>query len=203
MTMGEVGACVYVGTDGVVRYVARKLSKAESDSFEEHLFACDRCLSEVRVGLEIKAAASPEPGGSAEQTSRRLPWRPLAIAAALAVTFLGAWQLQRSRVPAVDGITRGEATRALAVHARARVDGVEVSWSSVPRADVYRVEISTGEGKLLLKRDVAGTSVAFGRAELGAVAGDTLYVRVTALDGLRQEVAASSPVPIAPVSRRD
>ena len=203
MTMDEAGGCAYGESEGPARYLAGTLSESETDAFEEHFFACDRCLSEVRLGLEIKAVASSGTRASAAPASRRIPWRPLAIAAALAVTFLGAWQLQRSRVPAVDGVTRGEDARELAVQARSRADGVDVSWTPVPRADVYRVEISTGEGKLVLKRDVPGTSVPVGKAELGAAAGDTLYVRVTALDGLRQEIAASSPIPIVPALRKD
>ena len=198
MTMGEAGECSYAASDSAVRYVAGKLSGSEADSFEEHLFSCDRCLSEARLGLDIKAAAPPQAGGSAGPASRRIFWRPLAIAAALAVGLLGAWQLQRPRGPVADGVTRGEAVRALAVTARPSADGVEVSWTAVPRADIYRVEISTGDGGLLLKRDVPETSVSVRKADLAVATGGALFVHVTALDGVRQEIAASSPVSIVP-----
>jgi Putative zinc-finger len=197
MTMDEEGGCAYSGTDGAVRYLAGTLSESEVDAFEEHLFACDRCLSEARLGLEIKAAASSPSRGLAGRASRPV-WQPVAIAAALAAALLGAWQLQHAKVLAVDGVTRGEDVRALAVKAHPEADGVEVSWTSVPRADVYRVELSTGEGALLLKRDVSGTSVSIGKADLLAAARGPLYVRVTAFDGLRQEIISSSQVPIVP-----
>jgi hypothetical protein len=198
MTMGEAGECSYAASDSVVRYVAGSLSGSEVEAFEEHLFGCDRCVSEVRLGLEIKAAASPHGGRLAEPASRRVLWRPLAIAAALAAAFLGTWQLQHARGPAADGVTRGEDVRAIAVTTHPSADRVEVSWTPVPRADIYRVEVSTGEGSLLLKRDVPGTSVSIGKADLAAGAGGALYVRLTALDGLRQEIAASSQIPIVP-----
>lgn len=203
MTMSEAGECSYAATDSAVRYIAGRLSGSEAEAFEQHLFTCDRCFNEARLGLEIRAAASPRSRGLTEQASRRVLWRPLAIAAALSVVFLGAWQLQRSKGPAVDGVTRGKDARVLAVQARSGADGVEVSWTPVPRADVYRVEVSTGEGRLLLKRDVPGASVSVGKADLLAAAGGGLYVRVTALDGLRQEIAASSQVPIVPALPRN
>lgn len=203
MTMGEAGECSYAATDSAVRYVAGRLSGSEAEAFEEHLFTCDRCLNEARLGLEIRAAASPQSRGLTEQASRRVLWRPLAIAAAFAAALLGGWHLQRSKGPAADGVTRGEDVRALAVQAHSGADGVEVSWTPVSRADVYRVEVSTGEGRLLLKRDVPGTSVSVGKADLVAAAGGALYVRVTALDGLRQEIAASSPVSIVPAFDKD
>jgi hypothetical protein len=203
MTMGEADECSYAATDSAVRYVARSLSASQEEAFEEHLFTCDRCFNEARLGLEIKAAASPRSGGLAGPALRRVLWRPLAIAAALAAVLLGAWQLQRSNGPAVDGVTRGGGARALAVQARSGADAVEVSWTPVPRADVYRVEVSSGEGALLLKREVPGTSLSMRRDDLAAAAGGALYVRVTALDSLRQEIAASSPVSIGPPFRRD
>ena len=203
MTMGEAGECSYAASDSAVRYVAGKLSESEAEAFEDHLFTCDRCLSEARLGLEIKAAASPRSGGLVEKASRRVLWRPLAIAATLAAVFFGAWQLQRPRSPAADGVTRGEDARALAVTAHAGAESVEVAWTPVPRADVYRVEVSTGEGRLLLKRDVPATSISLGKADLLAAAGGTLYVRVTALDDLRQEIATSLQLPIVPAFRRD
>ena len=202
MTMGEAGECSYAATDSAVHYVAGRLSESGAEAFEEHLFTCDRCSNEVRLGLEIKAASSRS-GGLAGPTSRGALWRPLAVAAALAVVLLGAWQLQRSKGPAVDGVTRGGDARALAVQARSGADGVEVSWTPVPRADVYRVEVSSREGALLLKREVPGTSLSMRRDDLAAAAGGALYVRVTALDSLRQEIAASSPVSIGPPIRRD
>lgn len=202
MTMGEAGECSYAARDSAVHYVAGRLPGSGAEAFEEHLFTCDRCSNEVRLGLEIKAASSRS-GGQAGPTSRGALWRPLAVAAALAVVLLGAWQLQRSKGPAVDGVTRGEGARALAVQARPGADGIEVSWTPVPRADVYRVEISSGEGALLLKREVPDSSLRVRRDDLGAAAGGALYVRVTALDGLRQEIASSSPVSIDPNSRKD
>jgi hypothetical protein len=193
MTMGEGGECAYSETDTAVRYLAGRLSESEADAFEEHLFTCDACSRETRLGLEIRAASAPS-GGSAEPASWRLPRRPLAIAAALSVAFLGAWMAQRAKSPAAESVTRGEHVPTLAVTAHASAEGVELSWTPIPHADVYRVEISTGEGKLLLKRDVPGTSASVGDAAVRT--GRPAFVRVTALDGLRQEMATSPQTPI-------
>ena len=196
MTMGEGGACAYAETDTAVRYLAGKLSEAEAEAFEEHLFSCDPCSDETRLGLEIRAATSARSQASADPAPWRVPWRPLAIAAALSVAFLGAWMAQRAKPPAAEDVTRGGDVRALAVAAHAGAEGIELSWTPIPHADVYRVEISTGDGGLLLKRDVPDTSASIRDAAVRT--SRTVFVRVTALDGLRQEMATSSQIPVVP-----
>ncbi len=203
MTMGEAGECSYAATDSAVHYVAGRLSESAAEAFEEHLFTCDRCSDEVRLGLEIKAAASSRSHGSAGPAVRGALWRPLAVAAALAVAVLGAWQLQRSKGLASGGVTRGEDARVLAVQAHSDAAGVDVSWAPVARADVYRVEVSSADGALLLKREGPESSLRVRRDDLAASADSAVYVRVTALDSLRQEIASSPPVSINPASRRD
>ena len=202
MTMAEAGECPYAATDTAVLYLARSLSESRLEAFEEHLFSCERCLNETRVGLEIRAAAQRS-SGLAGPGLRRVAWRPLAIAAALAAVLIGAWQFQRSKGPAADAVTRGDEARALAVRARSVMDGLELSWRPVPRADVYRVEISSSEGTLLLKREVPGATLSVRRDELAASAGGALYVRVSALDSLRQEIVSSSPVSIDAKPRKE
>ncbi|HSE62558.1 MAG TPA: zf-HC2 domain-containing protein, partial [Thermoanaerobaculia bacterium] len=86
--------------DLVSRYIGRKLSPEEAETFEEHYFGCERCWGEVKAGAELRAtlqderAVVPASRGSVVKG----PWRTLALlAVAAAVAIAAAGILVHSR----------------------------------------------------------------------------------------------------------
>ena len=95
--------------DLVSRYIGRKLSPEEAETFEEHYFGCERCWGEVKAGAEVRAAVQdvratvPDSRG----TVVKGPWRTLALlAVAAAVVIAAAGILVRSRRSSTEELIR-------------------------------------------------------------------------------------------------
>ena len=88
--------CETVQSENVVeRYVLGQLSAAEQNAFEEHFFACDACLEEVRL---MQRSA-----GGGEGRPRQMPswkWIAWGAAAALLLAGFGLVEMSRPRQPA-------------------------------------------------------------------------------------------------------
>lgn len=200
------------------RYLAGALSDEEAEAFEEHYFGCDRCWSTVRRGLEVRAATdapTPAPRTHARGstvgrgTASRTPvlahrrWRPVAIAAALALLAIGVWQrTERPEFPASDGV-RGpiDSLRAIAF-TRGRT--LLVSWPPKRNADAYGVRLQKSDGTIVIDRATSDTVLAVSRDSLpGAADGERLYWEVRAFDPLRRTIARSGLVPaVLPTEQR-
>ena len=106
MSVSEFPECPYAEDDDVLRQYGRgTLTGAAADTFEAHLFGCDRCDRELRRAVELRAALTPVETATSAPASmpavasfpdRR--FRPLFLAAAAValVVGLGFWQ---SRTP--------------------------------------------------------------------------------------------------------
>jgi hypothetical protein len=202
--------CPY-GADSDIdaRYLAGKLSPAESEAFEEHYFGCDRCFDAIRRGTEIRAAVSGAPGEASTQprpettpilTRRpKLPrWQSALAAAAVVLVVLGIRKVaapggaSETAVPAPSiNAPRGSAASfTLTSHATSAV--LVAAWSPPPSARTYRVRLLGTDGSLLFEREIADTSIMLPR---DLIRGNTqVYWEVQALDALRSVIATSPAV---------
>jgi len=205
-------SCSY-GPDSDIdaRYLADKLTDEESETFEEHYFACDRCFDAVQRGAEIRAALR-SPGGarSLDAKLRMVPvhrqrrfsaWQPALAAAAVVIVGLGIRQVNGLRtVPDTrrptesPNVARGAAS-ALTLTSHATGTVLEAAWSSPPGARSYRVRLLATDGSLLFERETADTSIMLSRDVLlqGGPDKSPVYWEVQALNALRS-VVATSPV---------
>lgn len=168
------------------RYALGALSDAEAESFEQHMFACENCWAEVEQAIELRAALRDRP---ASRSRARPPvWSWMAAAAVLVVALVGVWGLRPGvDVPERDGprVYRG-AEGVLAIEARVEGRRLALSWTAVPGAASYVVEVFAG-GSLVLEKEAAVPELT-----LDLPAGELVpAVRVRALDDLRQEIVSS------------
>jgi hypothetical protein len=176
------------------RYLAGRLSEAEATAFEEHYFACDRCWGLVKGGAGVRAGLGR--AGTAPTVRSRSWWRPLAIAAGIGVVAFGTWRVVAPRNAALSDATRGVGD-SLAVQSELSAGLWRARWPAVPEASSYRVRIFAGGGRLLLTREITGTSLDLPADSLSAAAGGTpLYLDVQGFDLLRRPVARSPLVPL-------
>jgi hypothetical protein len=181
--------CERVDEDDLdTRYLAGRLSDAESAAFEEHFFACDRCWALVHRGAAISAAwAKPE-----RQPRRWVGW--VALAAASVALTVGVWRgIPRPTGPDLPDATRGVSERLMPT---AQADSLElrVVWPRIAGAASYRVRLYGPDGAMLLEREVGDSSFALPRGEVTESAGALVHWQVFALDELRDEVARSGLV---------
>ncbi len=138
------------------RYLEGRLSEAEANAFEEHYFGCDRCWELVKGGAGLRAA---QRGGEAIRARRaRAWWKPLAIAAGLAIVAFGTWRAMTPRDTAAPDTIRG-AGDSLAVRSGFSAGAWHAAWPADSMVAVYRVRLFAADGRLLLTREVADTSL--------------------------------------------
>lgn len=182
------------------RYLAGSLDGAETEAFESHFFACERCWGLVQSGLEIQAA---EGGVGAVQPSRpslrrrtlpRSTWWGLAAAAALLLVagtlrWLGPTGIRDNS----DAFRSGAA--AFAVTSGAIGTAATAAWPRVPEADVYQVRLYAADGSLLIGREMADTFTVVPADSLKLLQpGGAAYWEVQAFDRLRNLLARSGLV---------
>lgn len=203
-------SCPY-GADSDIdaRYLAGTLSAEESEAFEEHYFACDRCFAAVERGNEIRAALASAAGTSTaasvdgvapvgRRSRRASTWWPALAAAAVVLVAFGIRQtgtLRRSAPTAASApsdAARG-AVDALKLTSHATSSVLIAAWPAQPAAQSYRVRLLATDGSLLFEREVADTSVMLSRDLLRATGAKPVFWEVQALDALRS-VVATSPV---------
>lgn len=168
-------------------YVARTLPEEQTEQFEQHYFSCERCWFRVRQALELREALAA--GASVGiRTSRPLAgWTALAAAAAVMLAVsVGIWNLS-SRGPAM----RGPGTEFVPTVSLVE-GGVRVVWRAVDAAGVYRVEVFTHDGALLLAEETPELQMVIREDELLSTEHPgSLVLKVQALDRLRAPLAAS------------
>lgn len=122
--------------DLVSRYIGRKLSPEEAETFEEHYFGCERCWGEVKAGAEVRASLAPA-------SSIRSRWRPFAIAAAIAFVAFGAALIvsRTGRRAGVGRIARSVTSLPYS-HLQARLAG---PFEALPPDTAFRGEDGPGE----------------------------------------------------------
>ncbi len=177
--MSELFECLYADDDDLPRkYAAGKVTESEAETFEEHLFRCDRCRTELEQAMAIRAAMQ-EPSRAS-----LLQWRfPsvsfVAAAAAVIVVVLGLWQL-RSRDHEVLQPVRGTQRGELAATARLTRGTLNVTWQTTPAAHEYAVQVFTADGTPLqsMRTSDSKASLPLGSLPSGA----PLYWRVQAID---------------------
>ena len=179
-----------------VRYLAGRLSGDVADAFEQHYFGCDRCWGLVQRGLDARAGTAPTHGtrkAPVDRPRRVLRWWSLAAAATIAIA-VGTWRFAATRGPPAEAL-RGR-SHALLITARATERALTAAWVPVSGAAIYRVQLFAPDGRLLVDREVADTTVAFPVESLPANLHAALW-KVAALDQLRNELEASGLAPAA------
>lgn len=147
-----------------------------------------------RPGEGTPGHAPPDPG----PIRRARRWLPVAAAAALVAVGFGIGDVVRRSFPAAeDPVYRGAGSTIDLDRAELGAAGVEVGWSAVPGADLYRVRLYDAEGRLLAEEESADTTVAVsGVPSAASRPGAPLYVQVEALDELREVIGRSSGVEV-------
>lgn len=98
--MGVPMDCARVRDEDLAeRYLRRELSELEQTEFEQHYFDCEDCYAVV-VGAQETLAALPRDVAPPRPRRTKQAWVPAALAAALLMGTLGAWQALRERPPA-------------------------------------------------------------------------------------------------------
>jgi anti-sigma factor RsiW len=177
--VSESFECLYADDDDLLRkYVAGKVTESEAETFEGHLFECDRCRTELEQTLAIRAAMQKPSQASL------LQWRfpsviSVAAAAAVIVLVVGLWQW-RSRSETVMQSVRGAERGELAATAHLTRGVLNVTWKATPSAREYAVQLFTGAGTPLQSVRTSDTKASL---PLGSVpSGTPLYWRVQAID---------------------
>ena len=177
--MSESLECLYADDDDFLRkYAAGKVTESEAETFEEHLFECDRCRMELEQAMAIRAAMQ-EPARAS-----LLQWRfpsvaSVAAAAAVIIVVLGLWQI-RSRDHEVLQPIRGTPLGGLAAGARVAGGSLNVTWQAIPTAHEYAVQLFTADGTPLqsMRTSNSRASLPLGSLPSGA----PVYWRVQAID---------------------
>jgi hypothetical protein len=188
--VNEAFECLYADDDDLLRkYAAGKVTESEAETFEEHLFGCDRCRTELEQAMAIRAAMQ-EPSRAS-----LLQWRfPsvafVAAAAAVIVVVFGLLQL-RSRDQAIVQPVRGAQHGELAATARVSGGSLSINWNAIPAARDYTVQLFTADGSPLqsMRTSDSKASLPLGSLPSGA----PLYWRVQAIDE-NGVVISSSPL---------
>ena len=205
--MKEINCARIEERDLVALYLAGKLPENETEVFEAHYFACERCWGDVQRAAEIRTAFGkpvlvplPKPGRqdrAALPSARR--WRWLAAAAALALATLGVWQLtRRAAPPAPEPVLRGETAGSLPLQIETG-PGQQITfrWPAHPDAQVYVVQVFRSDGVSVWRRETPQTTLFLDPATLPARRrGISLLAKVEALDTMRQVVAKSELKPL-------
>jgi hypothetical protein len=193
--------CPIADADTDTRYLAGSLTDAEAEAFEEHYFECDTCWKAVQRGAEIRSALSQSPRIVEKRTTpavlrqpiKRRTWWPALAAAAVIVVAVGLWKFplatQRSAAVTESGQT-AEPTRGTveepSISTTASGHTLTASWPHTPQARTYRVRLIAEDGRLLLERELADTSIVI---PLEAVSGSNpeipIYWKVEGLNDLR------------------
>jgi len=170
--MREPLTCESVARRGwVERYVAGRLSEAETEAFEGHFVTCTRCQSELKVAAAVRAVL-PEVRRSEDPGATRIEGRVVgwihrhrgiaATAAALAAIFVGILLVQpegevilphRETTPETAGVPQPQAP----VGDIAALQ--EFRWSAVQSADLYRVSLYDDAGKVIWRADTRDSRI--------------------------------------------
>ncbi len=175
--------CPYGDDDEILRrYAAGRLSREAAETFEEHLFACDRCADELQAAIEVRAALATD-RRPAHRTTRSVPrsvrYSFLAAAAAALIISLGFWQSRSSQAPLRDA-TRGAEARPLAATGSIAGETFNVHWQRHPRARQYLVQFFGEDGTPLQSVRTSDTAASVPLS--GPMAATTFYWNVQALD---------------------
>lgn len=176
--------CEYASTDIPARYLQEKLDGAEAESFEAHYFACERCWSELEIGMAIRP---PKP---ARATSRRRPLRvPLAIAAGLVLVTISALMFIDRPVPDQAPVYRGGAANTISITTGVEGKRRVLRWNTIPNASAYTVILFDSDGTELQRSATRATVFTLER-------GGRVFARVEAIDSDGETIATSSLQPV-------
>jgi hypothetical protein len=169
-------------SDDVLRqYVAGRLSEADAEAFEEHMFECDRCAEEVERAMELRAVM-PKP-------RQRRVFVPLAAAAIVAAVALSLWQARPRENPLANPPLRGTTSREIVATGNFAKGIFTASWKPVRDARSYRVQVFDFIGEPVTWTETIETTFS---APIGsAPPGEPRYWKVQALDDGRVVIASS------------
>jgi hypothetical protein len=181
--VNESTQCPYeVDDDTLRRYAAGGLSPEAAESFEEHLFACDRCARELERAIEVRSALAGDARFERYATptiSRRFRYSFLAAAAAALIITLGFWQSRSAHI-LIPEPTRGAEARPLAATGSIVGETFNIHWQRHPRARQYLVQFFGEDGASLQSIRTSDTTAAVPLS--GPIAVRAFYWNVQALD---------------------
>lgn len=190
-----------------LRYLNGTLAADEAEAFEAHYMGCERCWASLERALELRAAFASAGLEVTAATGRRTVagrstrpprvwtrrWWPMAAAASILIVLAVGVQMRRApgnRDRTGDAVRGG--TTALRVRSVSGVDTLVATWAPVRGVDRYHVRLFTGDGTLVIERDIADTSVSISLQALSrASPHEALYWSIEALDAERRPVARS------------
>jgi hypothetical protein len=171
------------------RYVAGLLDEAEAAAFEAHYYGCDRCWALVKGGAGVRASLLSS--GAIAVSRPRSWWKPLALAAGLGVILLGTWRVVSPPRAADPDAIRGRPD-SIAVQTGLEAGRWTAVWPPLPDAVSYQARIFTGEGRVILTRELSDTSLTLPADSLATLGpGGPLYLEVQGFDLLRRPVGRS------------
>lgn len=160
---------------------------AESDRLQtlDHVMSCAPCRRDfdlLRTATDSATRALAELGDVQPiGTRRRLPWRPLAIAAGLVVA-VGIGVLSRDVRTTAPPLLRGSGHTVALLAPEPRPDGsLLLQWRRLPDAARYRVELFTPSGRMIAGATLADSAYVVPPGTVAA--GDSLRWMVTAIRG--------------------
>ena len=145
----------------VADFVDGRLTPQNRAQVIEHLLTCARCRALVKATSDL-AANEVTPVGQAHR--QRLRWTlPVGLAAAAVLVLL---LLPRGHDDSTPGLREPTLTSTIAPSPITPAPGASVArvdslvWSSVPKAEQYRVRLYDGEGSVLWTLETPDTSAA-------------------------------------------
>jgi hypothetical protein len=174
--------CRYSDDDDVLRqYVAGRLSQAEAEEFEQHMFECEQCAEEVERAMELRAVM--------RQPQTRRVYVPLAAAAIVAAVALSLWQVRPRETPLAPPPLRGASAREISASGSVEKGVFTASWKPVRDARSYRVQVFDSIGEPVTWTETSKTTFS---ASIGPTPrGEPRYWKVQALDDDRVVIASS------------
>lgn len=182
--------------DLVPLYLAGKLTESEAEAFEAHYLGCPKCREDVRAGAALRELyGRPAVAAAGVPRPPRRTWLPLAAAAAIAFVAVGVWQWSRRAEDSGSATVRGTNAPSLVVKiANTPERDTAVSWTPLPDATTYQVQVFGSDGARVSTTDVNEPQLSFRAGVLPTpVPGQFLAVEVRALDALGRVAATSEP----------
>lgn len=192
--------------DFEARYAAGDLSDDETEAFEAHFFACDRCWMLAQRAIEVRAVESRAANRTmaparttANITPRNAPRPPdfgsarwLALAAGITLLAVGTWRVDVWRRPAPATVAMRGPTDSLHVITQTRGTTLIAIWVRATEASSYRVRLYSAGGTVLHQREVTDTTVSLAAASLPKTApGAALFWEIQAMNRMRHVIARS------------
>ena len=169
--------CQYIDSDIPERYLKGDLDAAAGESFEEHYFACDRCWTELQIGMAVR--------------DRKMPARTLPVVLSIAATLVIVVSavIFVARTPEEPPTYRGTPTSRISISTAVQANGIGVRWNAIASASWYVVTVFAADGTELQRMRTTAPA-------LVVPPDGKRFVRIEAFDSAGEKIATSSLQPL-------